>query len=56
MNIQYASEVILVSVWLVGYMNVSHEMDNYLTVSPEMSYDVLKHAIVMLHNYMLMIL
>ena len=42
--------------WLVGYMNISHEMDSNLNISPKMSCDVLECDIVMLQNYMLMIL
>ena len=43
------------SVWSVGYVNVSHERDSNLNVSPTMS-RVLERDIVMLQNYMLMIL
>ena len=43
-------------VWLVGDVNVSHEMDGTLNISPKMSYGVLECDIVMLQNYMLMIL
>ena len=53
--IQYPAEEMLAWVWLVGYVNVSHEIDSYLNISPKMSYGVLECDIVMLHNYMLMI-
>ena len=51
-NIQGPAEV----VWLGGYVDVSHEMDSNLNISPKMSYGVLECDIVMLQNYMLMIL
>ena len=54
--IQGLAEVMPAWVWLVGYVNVSHEIDNNLNISPKMSYGVLECDIVMLQNYMLMIL
>ena len=39
-----------------GYVNVSHEMDSNLNISPKMSYGVLECDMVMWQNYMLMIL
>ena len=35
-------------------MNVSHEMDRNLNISPKMSYGVLECDIVMLHDYIIM--
>ena len=49
------AEVMPAQVWLVGYMNVLHEMDSNLNISPKMSYGVLECDI-MLQNYMLMVL
>ena len=40
----------------VGYVNVSHEMDSNLNISPKMSYGMLEYDVVMLQNYMLTIL
>ena len=37
-------------------MNVSHEMDNNLNISPKMPYSVLECDIVMLQNYIFMML
>ena len=42
--------------WLVGDVNVSHEMHSNLNISPKISYGVLECDSVMLQNYMLMIL
>ena len=42
--------------WVVGDMNVSHEMDANLNISPKMSYGTLECDIVMLQNYTIMIL
>ena len=42
--------------WLVGYMNVSQEMERNFNISHKMSYGVLECDTVMLQNYMLMIL
>ena len=39
--------------WLAGYVNVSHEMDGNLNISPKMSHGVLECDIVMLQNCML---
>ena len=39
-----------------GYVNVSHKTDSNVSISPKMSYSVLKCDIVMSQNYMLMIL
>ena len=55
-HIQGPAEVRLVLVWLVGYENVSHEMDSNLNISPKMSCGVLEWDTVMLHNGMLVIL
>ena len=41
---------------LVGDVNVSHEMDSNLNISPKMSCGVLEWDTVMLHNGMLVIL
>ena len=38
--------------WLAGYVNVSHERDSNLNISPKMSYGVLECDIVMLQDYM----
>ena len=46
----------LAGAWLVGCMNVSHEMDSNLNISPKVSYDVLECAIVILQNHTLVIL
>ena len=43
-------------VWLGGYVNVSHEMDGHLNISPKMSYGVLECDVVISQNDMLMIL
>ena len=42
--------------WLVGNVNVPHEMDSDLNISPKMSHRVLECDIVMLEKCMLMIL
>ena len=39
-----------------GDVNVSHEMDSNMNISPKVSYSVRECDIVMLQNYMLMIL
>ena len=53
---QGLGEVRLALAWLVGYVNVSHEMDCNLNVSLKMSYGVLECDVVMLQNHMLMVL
>ena len=55
-NIQGPGKVRLARAWLVGYGNVSHEMDSNLNISPKMSCGVLEWDTVMLHNGMLVIL
>ena len=55
-HVQGPAEVGLPGVWWGGYMDVLHEMDSNLHISPKMSYDVLECDIVMSQNYMLMIL
>ena len=37
-------------------LNLTHEMDSNLSISPKMSYGVLEHDIAMLQNYIFMIL
>ena len=44
------------SVWSVGFVNVSREMDSSLNMSANVAYGGLECDMVMLQNYMLMIL
>ena len=39
--IQGLAEIRLASVWWVGYVNISHQMDSSLNISLKMSYGVL---------------
>ena len=52
-HLQGPAEVTPAWVWLVGYVNVSHEMDSNLNISPKMSYGVLEYDsdVTELHAY-----
>ena len=51
----FLAEVVPLSV-VGGYVNVSHEMDGNLNISPKISYGVLECDIAMLQNHMPLIL
>ena len=54
-HIQSPAEVTPLSV-VGGHVNVSHEVDSHLHISPKMSHGVLQCDIVMLQNDMLLVL
>ena len=55
-TIQGPAEAWPARVWLAGYVNVVHEMDSNLSISPKMSCGVFECDMVMLQNHMLVIL